>query len=494
LSVILKVGGTAPVNFCIFCTQSGRARQLAHRSRTDRAPIAHRSLAHRPPGCPMGYGSCTQSLTADFRPSLPARFSRYDTVAGSGRFKTVYRAFDETRGVDVAWSKILADDNDLTPEQMNKVRDELANGLHLDHPHVIKMYRCWSDDEHRCINSVTEFFTSGNLRDYSQKHKKTLDIKAVKKWGRQILQGLAFLHQQDPPIVHGDLRTDKIYINGYNGEIKIGDLGLEELVPRRFAPGMMPEGEPVGNQYTPSVDVFAFGLVMLELITRKVPDRTSDAWHSLAEHIEDREAREFISQCLAKSDERLSVSELLKHPFLVTAVRKTTTTEGEDGAPFRGTSDAHPGVATHMSESKDDDPQLDAAFEQLARLSPVRDGAEGKHVTKSNLNEAAHRHEVCEAGNIRGEEYEFEFSGRIRDGKLHVRLHMEYDGDDAEENENCSSKTIDFIYDPEVDTPDEVAEEISSEFNLSTTDQEICAAALKEWLADQAPGGEDDDA
>ena len=71
---------------------------------------------------------------------------------------------------------------------------------------------------------------------------------------------------------------------------------------------------------------------------------------------------------------------------------------------------------------------------------------------------------------------------------------MEYDGDDGEENENCSSKTIDFIYDPEVDTPDEVAEEISSEFNLSTTDQEICAAALKEWLADQAPGGEDEDA
>ena len=73
--------------------------------------------------------------------------------------------------MDVAWSKILADDNDLTLEQMNKVRDELANGLHLDHPHVIKMYRCWSDDEHRCINSVTEFFTSGNLRDYSQKHE-----------------------------------------------------------------------------------------------------------------------------------------------------------------------------------------------------------------------------------------------------------------------------------------------------------------------------------
>lgn len=32
-------------------------------------------------------------------------------------------------------------------------------------------------------------------------------------------------------------RLDKIYINGHSGEIKIGDLGLAVLAPRRFAPG-----------------------------------------------------------------------------------------------------------------------------------------------------------------------------------------------------------------------------------------------------------------
>lgn len=122
----------------------------------------------------------------------------------------------------------------------------------------------------------------------------------MKKWGRQILQGLCYLHNRDPPVVHGDLRwvpsmppapaecasvscqsvwlqvrlsrlrgtaastaapsgmpalprpalpkprllgalpacrLDKIYINGHSGEIKIGDLGLAVLAPRRFAPG-----------------------------------------------------------------------------------------------------------------------------------------------------------------------------------------------------------------------------------------------------------------
>lgn len=39
---------------------------------------------------------------------------------------------------------------------------------------------------------------------------------------RQILRGLQYLHSMQPPITHGDLRCDKIYVNGHSGEIKIG--------------------------------------------------------------------------------------------------------------------------------------------------------------------------------------------------------------------------------------------------------------------------------
>ena len=64
-----------------------------------------------------------------------------------------------------------------------------------------------------------------------------LQLKAVRKWARQILMGLDYLHKKEPAVVHGDLRCDKIYINGHSGEIKIGDLGLATLQARRFAPG-----------------------------------------------------------------------------------------------------------------------------------------------------------------------------------------------------------------------------------------------------------------
>lgn len=48
-------------------------------------------------------------------------------------------------------------------------------------------------------------------------------------------------------------------------------------------------------------------------------------------------------------------------------------------------------------------------------------------------------------------------------------------------------RTIDFQYDPEKDTPEEIADEITNEFELSSTDRDICAAALKEWLAKELP-------
>ena len=91
--------------------------------------------------------------------------------------------------------------------------------------------RTCSIDQH-CINLITELFTSGNLRQYRNLHKH-LDLKAVKRMARQILRGLEYLHSMEPPVTHGDLRCDKIYVNGHSGEIKIGDLGLATLMPLR---------------------------------------------------------------------------------------------------------------------------------------------------------------------------------------------------------------------------------------------------------------------
>lgn len=59
---------------------------------------------------------------------------------------------------------------------------------------------------------------------------------------------------------------------------------------------------------------------------------------------------------------------------------------------------------------------------------------------------------------------------------MHIRLLMS----NAEEEHITS---IDFDYNLETDTPDGVGGDIADKFQLSSTDREICKAALKEWLA-----------
>lgn len=60
-------------------------------------------------------------------------------------------------------------------------------------------------------------------------------MKAVKGWARQILMGLNYLHNHKPPIIHRDLKCDNIFINGHQGEVKIGDLGLATLLEQNNA-------------------------------------------------------------------------------------------------------------------------------------------------------------------------------------------------------------------------------------------------------------------
>ena len=69
---------------------------------------------------------------------------------------------------------------------------------------------------------------------YRQKHKR-VKIRAVKHWCRQILRGLLYLHSHDPPVIHRDLKCDNIFVNGNQGEVKIGDLGLAAILRKSHA-------------------------------------------------------------------------------------------------------------------------------------------------------------------------------------------------------------------------------------------------------------------
>lgn len=375
------------------------------------------------------------------------RYQRYTELVGKGRFKQVFKAFDTHIGIDVAWSKISGGSNNLTEDEVHEVVREISTGLELDHPNIIKCFRCWEDKKHQCINLVTELFTSGNLRQYRKLHPH-LDLKAVKRMARQILKGLVYLHGMAPPVTHGDLRCDKIYVNGHTGEIKIGDLGLATLLPHRWDDTTMRPPTARCAQHM-DWDIFALGLCVLELLTLKQLDpQHCDNLEAVLEKVQDPEARGFIQRCLEPPDVRPNAVELLEDPFL-TLKKPAPATELVIDAPG-------------SLEQTSSHPQQNAA------------------VAPSSVT----------VGKLRGEDYNFEFHGKVKDGKMCFRLVMTGANDTSDSTTQPVVRTIDFVFDPEVDTAECLAKEISTEFSLSSTDTEICAAALREWLAKEMPGSD----
>ncbi|CAL5379652.1 unnamed protein product [Camellia sinensis] len=230
------------------------------------------------------------------------RYVRYNEVLDRGLRNTVYLGFDLVDGMEVTWNKVRVDD----PFQS----EECVHGLNtllkpLKHQNIIKSCSSWVDHQTKTINMISESFTSGSLRQYRQKHRN-VDIIAIKNWARQILQGLCYLHTRDPPIVHGDLTCQNIFVNGNTGQVKIGYIGLPTTMEQP------PELHEEHIEYSPVVDVHSFGLCMLELVTSEYPYSYSDGkTQALLAKVKDTRVKQFIDKCLLSA----STMELLQDPF-----------------------------------------------------------------------------------------------------------------------------------------------------------------------------------
>ncbi|KAG8093643.1 hypothetical protein GUJ93_ZPchr0012g21340 [Zizania palustris] len=205
------------------------------------------------------------------------RFIRYDEIVGSGAVKTVYKAFDKLEGVEVAWSQAWIDDSVMgSSEKMEQLNTEIQLLKTLKHKNIEKLFASWVDEEKKTVNIITELFTSGSLRQYRRKHKK-VNMKAMKRWAIQILTGLEYLHSQMPAIIHRDLKCDNIFINGNHGKVKIGDFGLATFMQqqKKSIKGTLEFMAPelLTGHYNELVDIYSFGMCMLEMVTCEYPYR-----------------------------------------------------------------------------------------------------------------------------------------------------------------------------------------------------------------------------
>ncbi|XVE58924.1 hypothetical protein DITRI_Ditri05aG0002000 [Diplodiscus trichospermus] len=311
------------------------------------------------------------------------RYGRLEEILGKGAMKTVYKAIDELLGMEVAWNQVQLKEVLRSPDDLHRLYSEVHLLSTLNHGSIIRFHTSWIDIDHKTFNFITEMFTSGSLREYRKKYKR-VDIRAIKNWARQILQGLVYLHAHDPPVIHRDLKCDNIFVNGHLGQVKIGDLGLAAILqgsksahsvigtPEFMAPELYEE------DYNELVDVYSFGMCVLEMLTSQYPYSecanpaqiykkvTSGKLPGAFYQIQDLDAQRFIGKCIAKASKRLSAEELLLDPFLATdEARLSPVTRFVSPKPFLNESEME---KLHVN---DDPPRTDMTI--TGRLNPEDD-------------------------------------------------------------------------------------------------------------------------
>jgi WNK lysine deficient protein kinase len=256
-----------------------------------------------------------------------------DELLGKGAMKCVYRGFDEERGMEVAWNQASLCDVLRTPDAVQRMYSEVQLLRTLRHESVIAFHASWVDVPRRTFNFITELFSSGTLRSYRLRYPR-VSLRAVRSWVRQILRGLGYLHAHG--VIHRDLKCDNLLVNGHLGQVKIADLGLAAVLfrgarrarsvigtPEFMAPEMYDE------EYDELVDVYSFGMCMLEMLTLEFPYAecsnpaqiykkvTAGKLPDALYRVKDDDAQRFIGRCLVAASERPSAAELLLDPFLL---------------------------------------------------------------------------------------------------------------------------------------------------------------------------------
>ncbi|KAG6649055.1 U-box domain-containing protein 35-like isoform X2 [Carya illinoinensis] len=194
---------------------------------------------------------------------------------GMGAYGAVYKCslHHTTAAVKVLHSK--------GSHMTKQFQQELKILSEIRHPHLLLLLGACVD--HGCL--VYEYMENGSLEDRLLRKNGTTPIPWFERYriAWEVASVLAFLHNSKPkPIIHRDLKPANILLD-YNLVSKIGDVGLSTML-RSDSTSMStsykdtgpvgtlcyidPEYQRTGS-ISPESDVYAFGMVILQLLTAK---------------------------------------------------------------------------------------------------------------------------------------------------------------------------------------------------------------------------------
>ncbi|KAL2358491.1 WEE protein kinase [Cryomyces antarcticus] len=151
------------------------------------------------------------------------------------------------------------------------------------HEHIIDVVDTWESGNHLYIQ--TEFCENGNLKDFLEQagYKARLDDFRIWKILLEMSQGIKFIH--DSGFIHLDLKPANVFID-WEGVLKIGDFGMASSWPAPSDIDGEGDREYIGpeilsGRFDKPADIFALGMIMLEIASNCVLPDNGSSWQKL---------------------------------------------------------------------------------------------------------------------------------------------------------------------------------------------------------------------
>ena len=204
-------------------------------------------------------------------------------MLGAGAFGTVFEV--EWNGTTCA-AKFMHDifKEILSAEEkqafITAFEKECATWSALRHPQIVQFLGIYFDPSHTPVMVLEKMDASlRSLLETTPKEDFPLINKVVIL--RQVAQGLVYLHSHSPKLVHHDLSPNNILVNEVTYLTKLTDFGMTRAIDAasltrsssiKGTPGFVaPEALRYPPRYNDKLDVFAYGNVIITVITHQWP-------------------------------------------------------------------------------------------------------------------------------------------------------------------------------------------------------------------------------
>ena len=204
--------------------------------------------------------------------------NRYRIVRhlGQGGMGTVYEAIDERLDNTVALKETL-----FTDERLRKQFEREARLLaRLHHPALPKVFDHFTEGDGQFL--IMQFIPGEDLWEMLRQRKSAFTQEEVLNWGDQLLDALDYLHAQEPPIIHRDIKPQNLKI-ARRKQIILLDFGLAKGFAGQvsrvttsgsifgFTPNFAPLEQIQGEGTDPRSDLYGLAATLYLMMTDIVP-------------------------------------------------------------------------------------------------------------------------------------------------------------------------------------------------------------------------------